>query len=137
MEDWCQRRFCDQLVSFCAFAPVGATFHLPGGAIFICPGEGHFHFIIAPVGICRDLNHFFVNLPDSGSIFGIGDHAVSCSPVDGIGDHIVPGLHFGLDCARCSLLTMIWNWCSHRSIVCSSLTIPGLLQIFVNNHVES
>ena len=103
----------------------GPLFICPSVAIFICPGEGHFHFIIAPVGICPDLNHFFVNLPDSGSIFGIGDHAVSCSPVDGIGDHVVPGLHFG------------WDWCSHRSIVCSSLTIPGLLQIFVNNHVES
>ena len=153
MEDWCSRRPLDQLVRFCAFAPVGATFHLPGGAIFICPGEGHFHFIIAPVGICHfhlprrgststdapDLNRslFFVNLPDLGSIFGNGDRAVSCSPVDGIGDHIVLGLHFGLDRARCSLLTMIWNWCSHRSIVCSSLTIPGLLQIFVDNHVES
>ena len=36
------------------------------------------------MGICHALNLFFVNLPDSGFIFGIGDPAVSCSPVDGI-----------------------------------------------------
>ena len=47
---------------FCAFAPVGVTFHLPGGAISICPGEGHFHFLVAPVGISSDSNRFFLFL---------------------------------------------------------------------------
>ena len=30
----------------------------PGGAIFISPGEGHFHFPVAPVGISSDSNRF-------------------------------------------------------------------------------
>ena len=40
----------------------GPLFICPSVAIFICPGEGHFHFIIAPVGICPDLNHFFLSI---------------------------------------------------------------------------
>ena len=30
----------------------------PGGAIFICPGEGHLHFLVAPVGTPSDSNRF-------------------------------------------------------------------------------
>ena len=36
----------------------GSLFHLPGGAIFICPGEGHFHFLVVPVGTPSDSNRF-------------------------------------------------------------------------------
>ena len=58
---------------------MGVTFHLPGGAIFICPGGGHFHFLVAPVGISNDSNRVFIfdKLLVMGSTFGIGDHAVS------------------------------------------------------------
>ena len=59
---------CGGLVLTPPFRLVGEFFaHLPqwgplstcpGGAIFICPGEGHFHFLVAPVGISSDSNRF-------------------------------------------------------------------------------
>ena len=94
MEDWCSHRLSTWLVTFFFICPSGGHLYLatflicPGGGhlnIFICPGEGHFHLILVPVGTPSGINHFLFDIFLGMRLFA------------GIGDHIVPRLHFGPD----------------------------------------
>ena len=74
--------------------------------IFICPGEGHLHFILVPAGAPSGINHFLFDI-----FLGMRFFA-------GIGDHIVPRLHFGPDGLHMTFgldwiafLARIWPWC--------------------------